>query len=112
MIKIVLSLFVLFFIYFMYMPDDVVVVKIYDVGKSQDIDKPFKRHAGWVRMVHEVSENTASDTVALGGSTLIPPGWTGVIYANDHYNVEPTKGIYKAVRPGKGSITLKYSVTY
>jgi hypothetical protein len=99
-------------IYFMYRPDDVVIVKIFDLSKEQEIELPFEHHEGWVHMTHEVIENTALDSVFLGSVNLIPPSWTGVIYANDHYNVEPYKGKYKPIRPVKGSITVKYSVTY
>jgi hypothetical protein len=112
MVKFILSLCTLVLIYIVFYPDDVVILRIVDLSKPQEIELPFKRHSGWVRMTHEIIENTAKDSVFFESSNLIPPGWTGILYTNDHYNVESFKGTYKALRPVQGSITVKYSVRY
>ena len=114
MIKLFISIITILGVgyYYFIAPDDVAIIKIDDLSKPQEIEIKFKRHYGWVGKTHEIIENTAIDSVALGGSRLIPPGWTGITYHNDELNVEPRTFHYKATRPVKGSIRIKYSVKY
>jgi hypothetical protein len=91
--------------------NDDVIIRIDKITEEKTFDVPLKSQKGWITRSIEILENTANDSIRLGPMTLLAPKWTGLLYYNDEYNVEPTTYHYTPYKATKGIVVIRYRVS-
>ncbi len=82
------------------------------LDKSQTFNIPIIKHDGWCTAGIRITQNTANDTVQFSNYIKIAPGWTGLLYHNDHYGCKPFTFTYLPYKATTGKISIEWSYSY